>query len=374
MALLPNNPNNREGKTMAHTKDLVLAEETTALQVFTAAGGLDPIVQEAVDHVAGFKHDLSTGAGRKRTASLAAKVAKLKVRLDDMGKEVIADAKAKVKLVDSSRKAMRDELDDLKIEARKPLTDWEEEAERIKEEAVKRLAAERLATEIEAGHEMALLMNEKVDREAEEAAAEAERQRLAEADRVAQDQAEREERLKREAAEGARIEAEQKAKAERDRIEQERLGALRREQEANERVMQAERDKVAAEQRANDQAAEAERQRIAAEERAKAQEQESILAVARAKEEAQLEAERAETRRKESEERARQQEIQRQQDEKDRIQREQEQREADTKHKGAINRQAVAELMEWAGLTEDQAKATVKAMANRKISSVTINY
>jgi hypothetical protein len=352
---------------MTHTKDLVLAEETTALQVFTAAGGLDPIVQEAKEHVAGFKHDLSTGAGRKRTASLSAKVAKLKVRLDDMGKDVIADAKAKVKLVDASRKGMRDELDELKILARKPLTDWEEEAERIKEAAAERLAAERLASEIEAGHEMALLMNEKVDREAAEAAAEAERQRQAEADRVAQEQAEREERLKREAAESARIEAEQKAKAERDRIEQERLDALRREQEAKDKADQAQRD------------------RIAAEERTIRLQKEKIEAETQAKENARVQAEQAEINRKKaeqqaeinrkaSEQRARDEEIQRQQDEKDRIQREQEQREADTKHKGAINRQAVAELMDWAGLTEKQAKATVKAIAKRQISSVTIRY
>lgn len=340
---------------MAHTKDLVLAEETTALQVFTAAGGLDPIVQEAKDHVAGFKHDLSTGAGRKRTASLSAKVAKLKVRLDDMGKEVVADAKAKVKLVDASRKGMRDELDELKTLARKPLTEWEEEAERIKEAAVERLAAERLAEEIEAGHEMALLMNEKVDREAAEAAAEAERQRLAEADRVAQEQAEREEWLKREAAEGARIEAERKAQLERDRIEQERQDAIRREQEANERAVQADRD------------------RVAAEERAKIQEQERIRAEAKAKEDARVEAERAEVRGKESEERARLQEIQRQQDEKERIQREQERREANNLHVGAVRKATKESLMAY-GMGEGMAKAVVMAIHNGSIVNVEIKY
>lgn len=71
---------------MAHTKELVLTEEKTALQVFSIDGGLDPIIQEARAFVADFEHDLSTG--RKRTASLANKVAKLKVRLDDMGKAI----------------------------------------------------------------------------------------------------------------------------------------------------------------------------------------------------------------------------------------------------------------------------------------------
>lgn len=353
--------------TMAQTTELVLAEETTALQVFSAKDGLDPIIQEAKAFVADFEHDLSTGAGRKRTASLAAKVAKLKVRLDDMGKEVIADAKAKVKLVDGSRKGMRDELDQLKVLARKPLTDWEEEDERIREETRAKVEAKRLADEKNTAEEMALLMDEKFDRDAAEAAAEAERQRQSEADRAAQEQADREAKLQQEAADKARAEAERKAQAERDHIEQDRRDALRREQEAVEQAAQADRD------------------RIAAEDRAKKQEQDRIRSEARAKENARLLAEQAETNRKLAEdwaevnrkaaaEQARQQEIQRQQAEKDRIQREQEQREADTKHKGAINRQAVAELMEWAGLTEDQARASVKAIAKRQISSVTINY
>ncbi len=359
---------------MKQIKELVLAEETTALQVFSSDGGLDPVIQEAKDFVAGFDHDLSTGAGRDRTRSLAAKVAKLKVRLDDMGKEVVADAKAKVKAVDASRKSMRDELNELKDEARKPLTDWEDEQERIKAEKLAILAAERLAAEIETAHEMALLIDENINRGAAEAAAEIERLLQEEKDKHAREQAEREERLKHEAAENARIEAEQKAQTERDQIEQERRDALRREQEAKDKADQAVRDRIASEERAIQQQKKAERDRIQAEERATAQEQERINAEARAKENARIQAEQAEIRRKESEERARQQEIQRQQDEKNRIQREQEQRENDTKHKGAINRQAVAELMEWAGLTHDQAKAAVTAMAKRQISSVTINY
>lgn len=359
---------------MKQTTELVLAEKTTALQVFSTKGGLDPIIEEARDFVSGFEHDLSTGAGRKRTASLAAKVAKLKIRLDDMGKDLVSDWKAQSKKVDQSRKAMRDDLDALKTEARKPLTDWETEQEQIKAEKLEQLGAERLAAEIEAGHEMALLLNEKIDRKAEEYLADVERQRQAYADQLAKEQAEREERLKHEAAENARIQAEQKAQAERDRIEQERRDALRREQEAKDKADQAIRDRIAAEERAIQQQKEAERDRIEAEGRAKDQELARLIAADKAKEDARIQAEQAEVRRKESEERARQQEIQRQQDEKDRIQRELEKREADTKHKGAINRQAVAELMEWAGLTEQQARASVKAIAKRQISRITISY
>ena len=352
---------------MAHTKELVLTEEKTALQVFSTEGGLDPIVQEAKDFVAGFEHDLSTGVGRKRTASLAAKVASLKVRLDDMGKDLVSGWKDKAKKVDSSRKAMRDALDALKVEARKPLTDWEAEEERIREETRARLEAKRLADAKAVDEEMAFLMDEKFDRDAAEVKAEAERQRQAEADRVAQETADREARLQQEAADNARIEAEQAAQAERDRIEQERQDALRREHEAKNKAIQAEHDRKIAEQRARDQ----EQQRIDSE--AQAKERERVNAeqaeINRKKAEQQ-----AEINRKAAAEQARQQEVQRQQAEQDRVQREQDLREADTKHKGAINRQAVAQLMECAGLTEPQAKAVVKSIAKRQISSVTINY
>jgi hypothetical protein len=70
--------------------ELITVEETTALQAFSHQGGLDPIIQEARDVVHNFEHDLSTVTSRKRTASLAMKVRKLKTRLDGMGKELTA--------------------------------------------------------------------------------------------------------------------------------------------------------------------------------------------------------------------------------------------------------------------------------------------
>lgn len=112
--------------------DLAKVEITNPLAVFATKGGLDPVIQEVRDFVGQFEPDLSTAKGRKEIASLAAKVSKFKVRLDGMGKDLVADWKAKSKAVDSSRKAMREELDDLKVKARQPLTEWENlEKERV---------------------------------------------------------------------------------------------------------------------------------------------------------------------------------------------------------------------------------------------------
>jgi len=71
--------------------------------------------------------DVTTDKGRKEIASVAAKVARSKVFLDDRRKELVSHWKLKAKAVDELGKTMRDELDLLKREVRKPLTDWETE-------------------------------------------------------------------------------------------------------------------------------------------------------------------------------------------------------------------------------------------------------
>lgn len=326
------------------SNELVVIEEKTALQVFSSDNGLDPIIQQAKEAVDGFDHDLSTAAGRKRTASLANKVAKLKTRLDGMGKELVSDWKTKAKAVDANRKAMRDELDALKVIARKPLTEWEEEQARIEAEEAARIEAEKIAAEIEQAHEVALLLNEKFDRELAEKLAKEEAERI-ESARIAEEQRiAREEELKRQAAEQARIDAERKAKEEQDRIEREKQEAIKREEEAKQRAEQAERDRIAAEERAKAQAEEAERQRVLAEERAR---KEAIEAA----------------------ERAKQAEIQRQIDEENARKAEQERLEANKRHAAKIHNEMKDAFM-IAGLDEDNAVKAVKALVNKVIPNI----
>lgn len=127
--------------------ELVELTNETALTVFTVDNGLDPYVQQVKDEVENFVHDLSTAAGRKRSASLAAKVAKMKVKLDGMGKDLVAEWKSNSKKVDGARKKMRDELDEIKAIARQPLTDWETEQEEIKAKKIADDLAEAEAKE-----------------------------------------------------------------------------------------------------------------------------------------------------------------------------------------------------------------------------------
>ena len=108
-------------------QELITIERQNALTAFETGDGLDDIVRRARDTVESFEHDMSTKAGRARTASLAHKVAQFKVKLDKLGKDLVSERKAQIKLVDDNRRKMRDELDRLKTEARKPLNEWEED-------------------------------------------------------------------------------------------------------------------------------------------------------------------------------------------------------------------------------------------------------
>ncbi|MFY0862602.1 hypothetical protein ACA369_25480, partial [Enterobacter kobei] len=208
--------------------------------------------------------DVSTRKGRDAIASMAHKVARSKTYIDNAGKDLVAELKALPKQIDESRRIVRERLDALKDEVRRPLTEWEAEQERIKaEEAMNAMHAEalemnirfdqELAAKFEADHEMALLMNKDFDRDREE------QRRLAE-----QAQRERDEQLKQEAAEQARRDAEAKHKAE---IE----AAARREAEEKARAELAERQRIETEQRA-------EREKQEAEARAEREKEEAVAA------------------------------------------------------------------------------------------------
>ena len=117
---------------------LISVEDIDPLEVFTN-DGVKPIIEAIRDKATDFEADASTVKGRKEIASMAAKVSRSKTFLDGIGKELVADWKAKAKVVDISRRTIRDELDKLKEEIRKPLTDWEAEEQ---------ARADRLSAEI----------------------------------------------------------------------------------------------------------------------------------------------------------------------------------------------------------------------------------
>ena len=109
---------------MSESNELIVIEEVKAIEVFTDKGIrplIDAIRKKALSEVP----DMKTKKGRDRVKSLAFTVAKTKTALDGLGKELTEDWKKKAKVVDSSRKLMREELDAIKEEVRAPLTEYE---------------------------------------------------------------------------------------------------------------------------------------------------------------------------------------------------------------------------------------------------------
>lgn len=315
------------------SNELVVIENVELVPFFTRGDQVDVILEAIAKEARSHVPDVSTRKGREAIKAMVTKVTKSKTYLESKGKDLAAEYKEIPKKIDENRKKTRDFLTELQAEIRKPLTEWEEEQERLEAERIAAEAAEKLRAQIESDHEIALLMNEKFDRELAERLAEEERQR-AEAERIAEEQRkEREEQIRREAQEAA----ERKAKQDAERIEREKAEAIAR-------AEQAERDRVAAEERAKVEAELAEKRRIEAEAKAKRDAAEAA-------------------------ERARLAEIQRQADEAKRVEDEAKAREANKQHKAKVNNEMLAAFVA-AGLAEDQAKLAVTALAKGEIPHV----
>ncbi|EOZ1493251.1 hypothetical protein Q9Z36_004900 [Enterobacter asburiae] len=358
---------------MSEVTDLVVIEKQNAMAVFTTKEQLDPIIEAIEKEARSLVPDVSTRKGRDAIASMAHKVARSKTYIDNAGKDLVAELKALPKQIDESRRIVRERLDALKDEVRKPLTDWENAESARKDalqqrlndlrsladvidglgnylpsvdiqqriESAKAVALDESWQEVaaEAGVakdatiqqlEAALI----VAKQREHEAAELERLRK-EAEEKAR--LEREENIRREAAEQARRDAEQNAKAELE-------AAARREAEEKVRAELAERQRIEAEQRAA-------REKKEAEERARREKEEAVSAERRRLEEA--EAARLVEEQRKAEEEAR--------------------RAADKEHRRTVNRRVYADLIAQ-GIPEEYAQKAVLAIAGGKVQDAHIKY
>lgn len=340
--------------------DLAVMEVLTPAMVF-APGGVDDVISKIKAEVQTVVADISTDAGRKTIASTAYKIARSKTALDKMGKDLGENHHKAWKAITTERSRIATELDALKDEFRKPLTDWENaEKDRV---AAHELALEGICenplwgpTETAADIRKRLqylenypardwqefstrataALKDETDRarqflaSAEKREAEAAELARLRQEQIEREQRERDERIAREAAERARTEAERKAREEaarvaaiaeneRLRVEREKAQAERLGREAVERAEQA-----AARAKADaDAAIENERRRVAAEK-------------------AQAERDAAN-------------------------------REANKKHRAKINN-AARDALVMAGLTEEQATVAITAIAKGEVPSVKISY
>ena len=334
---------------MSETTELAVLEvKPEQAPTLYVPNGLDAFLEEIRKQVNEVP-DLTTAKGRARVASLAAQVSRSKTAIEKPGRDYLKRLKEAVKPAEAEIKRFVDACDALRDETRKPLTEWEAEQERIaaekaaeeerqRIEAEQKAAEEALKKQLESDHEIALLLNEKFDRDAAEAKAEAERQRIA-----------HEEEIRRQAVEQARVEAEQKA-------QQEREAAARREADLKAAKEKAEADAKAAQERAEREAKEAQERtaRLAQEAREQAErEKQAAIAEEQRKAKAAEDARMAEEKRIADEAAA---------------------RAANEAHRKTIGTAVVNALMGHAGLTRVQAIDVLMQIKDGNIPHTSITY
>jgi len=281
--------------------------------------------------------DVSTKKDRDAIKSAAFKVAKCKTRCDEARKNLTADARRKIDEFNDAGKTIKDRLQNLQDEVRRPLSEWEE-AETRREKAVNE--AVQLLNGIlaqparldEASDRILERLNELKVMEIKQAVF------LEDADRVEQLRD-----LALSAVETALATAKQRE------AEAEELARLRA--EANARKIEeekAQRDKEAAEleaQRAKEREEAAERAAEAAAQKARQEEREAIAREQEARE-AQEKAEQ-EAREKKA---------------------------ANKRHQAAVTRKAINTLMQATEIDEGLAARIIEAIADDQVANVTINF
>ena len=350
----------------AQVNELQVLEQNVIVAAFAKRGGTDELFEHIAQEVRSHVPDVTTKKGREAIGSLAMKVSKSKTLIEKCGKELVAEQKAQIKLIDDDRIAIVKKFDALRDEILAPRDAWEQaEKDRVKKhqdaiigikmpadllqnhptewtsENIKVAINDLEGVCIDSSFEdfeqeakiakfetleklrTALAAREKYEAE------QAELERLRK-EQLEREQRERDERIAKEAADKARIEAEAKALAEQRRVEREKQEtqekAEREKREAAEREARLIDEKKEAELRAQ-QAAVMERQRIEREQAAK--------------EEAERKAEEA--------------------------------RLANVEHMRSINQEILNKLCEI-GLDEGQAKAVITAIARNQIPNVSIKY
>jgi len=329
------------------TPELVAIETLKAAVVF-AEGGAESVVAGIETAVRAIDSDISTPKGRGAVKTLARRVSSAKVKLDELGKEYVADLKKQAKTVDDERKLIRDRLDVLRDEVSKPVDEFEAKQQARIDEHQAELGRIEASVTFEELEPTAAMIEDRLNRV-----------RSMGGNRDWEEFQKRADAAREKAIETLTMMLHATKRREAERAELEKLRAEQAEREQRDR-MEKVRQEAAAKAK---QEAEAEQQRI---------QREKDLADVRAK--------LAEDRQKEAEERASRAaeeaaaaERQRIADEQAAADREREKREANKRHRGKIHTAIKAALIPL-GLSDDLAVAVVTAIAKGEVPHVHLEY
>lgn len=357
--------------------DLAILENITPETVF-AKGGSDLIIvtikEKAMEN---YNPDVYTETGRKEITSLAYTVGRSKTFLDDKGKTLKDVYQEKIKPIDAERKKIRDSLEALQEEIKKPLNDWNAEQAKIKADKeakiLKDLEDTKLAHEkaerdkleaekAEIARRQAEIARQQAEIKAQQDAIDAENKRKAkeEQDKIDAENARiKAEQLKEE----ARLLAEKKAKEEAEFKEKARIEAEKKAKEDAEKAIKEANDRaLKAEEKAK---ADAENLKIESEKKIRQAEadakkkidEQNALFAKQMKEKADKEI--ADKKKKD--------------DEEAKIKADNDKRQADLEHRSKVMTVAKLDLSAL-GIEEEMAKKIVKAIAKGNIRNVKITF
>lgn len=356
------------------TTQLVTIESGNELAVLSTQKGIDSLLKRAKDAVKNSDGgDLKTKSGRAKIRSNAFQATKLKtsmekeaVKLINVIEKNIAPELEKIVNIKKYSKELGLGLDKVRADTNAEVKVVEDELQLIEDEKIKQSELKVLAAKIESEHEIALLIDEKFERDLADEKARLEAEAIAETARLKQEQIDNDKRIAEDAAAKAKLQAEHlaqkeiddakaaeqkaiddKTKADRELLESKAKQKQLEEQAKQDKLNQEWLDYISEAYDINDQ--------LNTEAQFKQQQQE------------------AETNRLTAIENERLAGIERQKVDQQKLDDEAVARAANTKHKAKINNQILKVLVDN-GLTESDAKTTITLAAKKQLPNLTINY
>lgn len=270
---------NNELKTIESIKieedySVTVTHKENLLSFFRNGANLDGLYNVVETKARALVADVTTKEGVSQIKSTARQIASIKKRVDDLGKDIVAELKDLPKQIDANRKKWREDMEALQDEIRKPVTEIENRQKEIEEikathgklvlsgsEEIKaaivnldkiELTGDKWKESLEAATEavtaekgaLEVMLNAALKKEEEARELEELRKKKEEADRII-----REQKIKEESERRAREQAEAQAAKERERHRQEMERAERERQEAERKAAEAEKARREAEER-----------------------------------------------------------------------------------------------------------------------------
>lgn len=243
---------------------VTVTHKENLLSFFRNGANLDGLYNVVETKARALVADVTTKEGFSQIKSTARQIASIKKRVDDLGKDIVAELKDLPKQIDANRKKWREDMEALQEEIRKPVTEIENRQKEIEEirathgklalscsEEIKAaietidkieltgdkwkesLDAAAAAVKAEKGA-LEVMLNAALKKEAEARELEELRKKQEEAERII-----REQKIREEAERKAREEAEARAAAEKARLEREKAEAERKAAEAEKAAKEA---------------------------------------------------------------------------------------------------------------------------------------